>query len=164
MSDTVQPGSVKGNLSSQKLTGYEGRYMTFSLGGELYGTNILKVRELIAMQNVTRVPDTPPYLKGVMNLRGQVIAVLDLRLRLGLPEAERTDQTCIIIVDAGRTPAGMVVDRVQEVVDFPAGSIERAPTFRQQTDEGFILAVGKMKNGLVLLLDTEKVLTIRDEA
>ena len=110
-----------------------GKYLTFALGREGYGIEILKVREIIGYMDITAVPRTPPYVKGVINLRGQVISVIDLRAKFAMPEAERTEETCIIVVEtasAGRKVSiGLVVDKVSEVLNIAEENIEDAPAF-----------------------------------
>jgi purine-binding chemotaxis protein CheW len=139
-----------------------GKYLTFAMGKEEYGLEILKVREIIGYMDITAVPRTPPYVKGVINLRGQVIAVIDLRLRFGMEPAERSDQTCIIVVEirhAGRKLfTGIIVDRVSEVLDIPSEKIEDPPAFGATVDTDFILGMGKIGDSVKILLDIDKVL------
>jgi purine-binding chemotaxis protein CheW len=140
----------------------EGKYLTFALAHEEYGLEILKVREIIGYIDVTAVPQTPPYVKGVVNLRGQVIPVIDLRTKFGMETAEVTDETCIIVVEiahAGRKfNTGIIVDRVQEVLDIAGGQIEEAPQFGASVNTDFILGMGKVGDSVKILLDIDKVL------
>ena len=140
----------------------EGKYLTFALAQEEYGLEILKVREIIGYIDVTAVPQTPHYVKGVINLRGQVIPVVDLRAKFGMETAEVTDETCIIVVEinqAGRKfSTGIVVDRVQEVLDIAGRDIEDAPSFDSHVDTDFILGMGKVGDAVKILLDIDKVL------
>jgi purine-binding chemotaxis protein CheW len=140
----------------------EGKYLTFALANEEYGLEILKVREIIGYIDVTAVPQTPHYVKGVINLRGQVIPVMDLRAKFGMETTEVTDETCIIVVeiteDNRRFSTGIVVDRVQEVLDIAGESIEEAPQFAAGVDTDFILGMGKIGNSVKILLDIDKVL------
>ncbi len=140
----------------------EGKYLTFALGQEEYGLEILKVREIIGYIDVTAVPQTPHYVKGVINLRGQVIPVIDLRAKFGMETADVTDETCIIVVEINqggrRFSTGIVVDRVQEVLDIPGGSIEEAPQFGAAVDTNFILGMGKVGDSVKILLDIDTVL------
>jgi len=144
-----------------------GKYLTFGLGREEYGLEILKVREIFGYMDITAVPRTPSYIRGVINLRGQVISVIDLRARFDMPAAERTEQTCIIVVEikmeSRRLSIGVVVDRVSEVLNIPADKIEDAPGFGTSVDTSFILGMGKLPSGVKILLDIDKVLT-REEA
>ncbi|HPC96031.1 MAG TPA: chemotaxis protein CheW [Sedimentisphaerales bacterium] len=140
----------------------EGKYLTFALAQEEFGLEILKVREIIGYIDVTAVPQTPSYVKGVINLRGQVIPVVDLRTKFGMETAGITPQTCIIVVEiaqGGRTfSTGITVDRVQEVLDIRGDHIEDAPQFGSSVDTGFILGMAKMGNSVKILLDIDKVL------
>ncbi len=140
----------------------EGKYLTFSLGAEQYGLEILKVREIIGYIEVTAVPQTPHHVKGVINLRGQVIPVIDLRAKFGMETAEVTEQSCIIVVEIAqegrKCSMGIVVDRVQEVLDIAGGSIEDAPRFGTSVNTDFILGMGKVGDAVKILLDIDKVL------
>jgi purine-binding chemotaxis protein CheW len=135
-----------------------GKYLTFSLAGEEYGLEILKVREIIGMMDITAVPRTPSFIKGVINLRGKVIPVVDLRLKFGLAEGTRTDETCTIVVDVGSVEMGIIVDKVSEVLDIPGDDIEDTPSFGTSVDTEFILGMGKAKGKVTILLDISKVL------
>jgi purine-binding chemotaxis protein CheW len=140
----------------------EGKYLTFSLAGEEYGIGILKVREIIGMMTVTPVPQTPEFVKGVINLRGKVIPVIDLRLRFGLEATTYTERTCIIVVeidgDSGSVPMGIVVDAVSEVLNIRGADIENTPTFGVKLNTDFILGMAKTGGGVKILLDIDKVL------
>ena len=146
----------------QAMTDKEGKYLTFALAHEEYGLEILKVREIIGYMNITAVPQTPPYIKGVINLRGQVIPVVDLRAKFGMETAEVTEQSCIIVVEitqSGRKAnTGIVVDRVQEVLDIAGTDIEEAPQFGGSVDTDFILGMAKIGESVKILLDIDKVL------
>jgi purine-binding chemotaxis protein CheW len=135
-----------------------GKYLTFQLADEEYGVEILKVREINGVTNITAVPRMPQYMKGVINLRGSVIPVIDLRLKFGLEEAEHTNQTCIIVVDVGRE-VGIVVDTVSEVLDVKVEDIEPAPAMGGAVDTSFILGMGKVGDDVKILLDIDRVLT-----
>jgi len=140
----------------------EGKYLTFSLASEEYGIGILKIKEIIGMMPITSVPQTPEFIKGVVNLRGKVIPVMDLRLRFGMPAIDYSERTCIIVVEItrnGRTfNTGIVVDRVQEVLDINGQNIEESPQFGSSVDTDFILGMGKVNNSVKILLDINKVL------
>jgi purine-binding chemotaxis protein CheW len=144
----------------------EGKYLTFSLDQQEYGIAILKVREIIGMMPITSVPQTPDYVKGVINLRGKVIPILDCRRKFGIALAEQTDQTCIIVVDvAGAVETlltGIIVDSVCEVMDIKSNDIEDAPNFGSDTDTDFILGMAKINNGVKTLLNIDRVLSISD--
>lgn len=146
-----------------------GKYLTFCLGKEEYGIGILKVREIIGLMDITAVPRTPPYVRGVINLRGQVISVVDLRAKFGMPAVERTDESCIIVVEirgaGGRDlSTGIVVDRVSEVLNIPAESVEDPPAFggASSIDTDFILGMGKVGQAVKILLDIDRVLSPAD--
>jgi len=140
----------------------EGKYLTFSLAGEEYGIGILKVREIIGMMTVTPVPQTPEFVKGVINLRGKVIPVIDLRLRFGLEATAYTERTCIIVAEirseSSALPMGIVVDAVSEVLNIRGADIENTPTFGVKLNTDFILGMAKTGGGVKILLDIDKVL------
>lgn len=141
-----------------------GKYLTFVLAEESYGLEILKVREIIGMMDITSVPMTPNFIHGVINLRGKVIPVIDLRLKFGLDAAEQTEETCIIVVYVGQMEMGIMVDKVSEVLDIAEQEIEDAPSFGATVDTSFILGMGKSSNKVTILLDISKVLTGSDLA
>ena len=129
---------------------------------EEYGLEIIKVREIIGFMEITDVPQTPHHVRGVINLRGQVIPVIDLRAKFGMETTETTDQTCIIVVEIGqgnrKFSTGIVVDRVQEVLDINGKDIEDAPQFGSSVNTDFILGMGKIGDSVKILLDIDKVL------
>jgi len=140
----------------------EGKYLTFALANEEYGLEILKVREIIGYMEITAVPQTPGYVKGVINLRGQVIPVIDLRAKFGMDTTEVTERTCIIVVEICQgdrnISIGVVVDHVSEVLDIADGDIEEAPQFGASVNTDFILGMGKIGESVKILLDIDKVL------
>lgn len=144
----------------------EGKYLTFSLAGEQYGIGILKVREIIGMMPITPVPLAPGFLKGVINLRGKVIPVVDLRRKFGMPEADVTERTCIIVVEvkgsSHRIPMGIVVDAVSEVLNIRASDIEQTPNLGSNIKTDYILGIGKMDGGIKILLDIDRVLNSQE--
>ena len=146
----------------------EGKYLTFSLAGEEYGIGILKVKEIIGMMPVTTVPRTPAFVKGVINLRGKVIPVVDLRLKFGMEEMAYTERTCIIVVEiasqAGPVLIGIVVDSVSEVLNIKGVDIEETPTFGAKLNTDSILGMAKMNGGVKILLDIDKVLSSNETA
>jgi purine-binding chemotaxis protein CheW len=156
----------KTNETPGALPAREGKYLTFALAQEEFGLEILKVREIIGYIDVTAVPQTPPHVKGVVNLRGQVIPVIDLRAKFGMETTEITPQTCIIVVEiaqGGRTfSTGITVDRVQEVLDISGDHIENAPQFGSSVDTSFILGMAKVGDRVKILLDIDKVLAGTD--
>jgi purine-binding chemotaxis protein CheW len=140
----------------------EGKYLTFSLAGEEYGIGILKVKEIIGMMPITTVPRTPDFVKGVINLRGKVIPVVDLRRKFGMEEIGYTERTCIIVMEiagqGGSLLMGMVVDAVSEVLNIKAAELEETPGFGTKLDTDYILGMAKMNGGVKILLDINKVL------
>ena len=140
----------------------EGKYLTFALANEEYGLEILKVREIIGYMDITAVPQTPAYVKGVINLRGQVIPVVDLRAKFGMETTDITEETCIIVVEisqGGRSfSTGIVVDQVEEVLDIAGEDIEEAPQFGSAVNTDFILGMGKIGETVKILHDIEMVL------
>jgi len=141
-----------------------GKYMTFQLAREVYGLEILAVREIIGLMEITRMPRTPEFIRGVINLRGKVIPVVDLRIKFGMSAVEATEQTVIIVVqcqvDGRALTMGMLVDLVLEVVTIEAAQIEPPPDLGSATIEGqFIRGVGKTTHGVAFLLDTARILT-----
>ena len=149
-------------LQATGQTEKAGKYLTFVLAQEEYGLEILKVREIIGMMDITAVPRTPQCVKGVINLRGKVIPVVDLRLKFGMPVAEQTAETCIIVVYVGDVEMGILVDKVSEVLDIPGEEIEEAPSFGVNVDTAFILGIGKAGGRVTILLDIGLVLTKED--
>jgi len=155
MGNTMSEG--KGKISRTE------KYLTFNLGGEQYGLEILKVREIIGLMDITKVPRTPEFVRGVINLRGKVIPVIDLRNKFGMEKIEDTDQTCIIVVDmlieAISLQMGIIVDSVSEVLDIEQDDIEDTPSFGTSVSTNFIKGIAKTKGGVKILLNIEEVLT-----
>ncbi|MGE5295278.1 MAG: chemotaxis protein CheW [Solirubrobacterales bacterium] len=139
-----------------------GKYLTFALGHEEFGLEILKVREIIGYMPITAIPQTPSYVKGVINLRGQVIPVVDLRAKFAMDTAVTTSETCIIVVEttqgAGKCNTGIVVDRVRDVLDVLDENIEDSPNFGAGVDTDCILGMGKIGDSVKILLDIDRVL------
>jgi purine-binding chemotaxis protein CheW len=152
--------TLETTAASQNLAG---KHLTFTLHGESYGIAVLKVREIIRLANITPVPQMPAYVRGIINLRGKIIPVIDLRLRFGFGKVESTEQTCIIVVqvkvpDGRLTPMGLVVDGVEEVVNIAAGDIETPPDFGTAVDTSYLAGMGKIKGRVAALLDIDRVL------
>ncbi|MCP4254594.1 MAG: chemotaxis protein CheW [Candidatus Scalindua sp.] len=137
----------------------DGKFLTFVLGDEIYGIEILKAREIIGLMEITTVPQTPDYMKGVINLRGKVIPVIDLRMKFSMQENEHTKETCVIVVVVNDTSIGLIVDRVSEVADIDGAEIEDAPNFGQGIDSSFIMGLGKVKEKIIILLDIGAVIS-----
>ena len=146
----------------------EGKYLTFALANEEYGLEIMKVREIFGYMDITAVPRTPAYVKGVINLRGQVIPVIDLRAKFGMETTDVTEETCIIVVEITqgdhKFDTGIVVDHVQEVLDIAGEDIEESPQFDSSVNTEFILGMGKIGDSVKILLDIDKVLNSDDLA
>lgn len=140
----------------------EGKYLTFVLCEEEYGLEILKVREIIGILDITPVPQTPEFVKGVINLRGKVIPVVDLRLKFGMPPTDYTKETCIIVVDVESLLMGIIVDTVSEVLEIKAEEIEPPPSFGQTVDVKFIMGIGKIKGKVKILLSIDNVLSTEE--
>jgi purine-binding chemotaxis protein CheW len=150
-------------IDAPQIVNRGGKYLTFSLGSEEYGLEILKVREIIGYLDTTAVPHTPAHVKGVINLRGQVTSVIDLRAKLDMPTVARTEQSCIIVVeiniDGRRVCMGIIVDRVLEVLSIAGQQIEDAPDFGMCLATGYILGMAKCGDSVKILLNIDKVLT-----
>lgn len=136
----------------------EGKFLTFSLGSEEYGIEIRYVTEIIGIQKVTDLPDMPHYVKGVINLRGKVIPVIDVRLRFNLDQRDYDERTCIVVVTLDDMAVGIIVDSVSEVMDIPAGEIEPAPKVKKGEASRFISGLGKVENDVKILLDIKHLL------
>ena len=158
-------GIIKGSSQHERDLG--GKYLTFALGDEGYGMEILCVREIIKFTEITHVPRTPPHVRGVINLRGQVISVLDLRSRFDMEPIEATDETCIIVVESSfkgrQLCTGVIVDRVSEVVTIPTDNIQPPVQFGSMVETQYILGLGKLEKQVTILLDVEKILDLQDE-
>ncbi len=140
-----------------------GKYLTFVLGRESYGIKVLKIREIIRFTDITPVPQMPEYVRGVINLRGKIIPVIDLRIRFGLAAKEPTEQTCIVVVRLESpsgvcTQTGLIVDAVEEVTQIAAGDIEAALDFGSQAQTDYILGMAKIKGTVKGLLDIDQIL------
>ncbi|MBN1381526.1 MAG: purine-binding chemotaxis protein CheW [Deltaproteobacteria bacterium] len=147
----------------KSMVNREGKYLTFTLASEEYGIGILKVKEIIGMMSITTVPQTAGYVKGVINLRGKVIPVVDLRLKFGIEAMDYTERTCIIVVEITNVDKtimmGIVVDSVSEVLNIRAGDIEDTPNFGSNVSTDYILGMAKIGGGVKILLDIDKILS-----
>lgn len=140
----------------------QGKYLTFRLAREDYGIEIRHVTEIIGIQKITELPDMPDYIKGVVNLRGKVIPVMDVRSRFNLPPRAYDPRTCIVVVNIDNTTTGLVVDEVSEVVDIPALQVEPAPRAGRGNGQGYIQGMGKIGSGVKILLAVERLLFDND--
>jgi purine-binding chemotaxis protein CheW len=143
-----------------------GKYLVFELGKEEFAIGVLTVREIMGIQDITSVPQTPTHFKGVINLRGKIVPVLDLRLKFALPAIEYNGRTCIVVVtltsESGPIQMGIVVDSVVEVLNLAESDIENAPAFGDGADTGYLLGMAKVKGRVKMLLDIDKVINAQD--
>ena len=148
---------------AREKTNRTGKYLTFFLSNESYGVDVLKVREIIRFLKITPVPQMPAYVKGVINLRGKVLPVIDLRLKFGLEATEATERTCIVVVrvvSSGHDiTLGMIVDSVEEVINLNESEIEETPEFGAKVDTGYLMGMAKVKGVIKTLLDIDKVVS-----
>ncbi len=149
----------RARINDEVLAAKEGKYLTFVLGHEEYGLEILQVREIIGLMDITAVPKVPEYVKGVINLRGKIIPVIDLRLKFGMEKINYTNETCIIVLNVADMLMGIVVDRVSEVLDISQDRIEPTPKFGTSVHTDFITGIGKVGDKVKILLNIERVLT-----
>ena len=137
------------------------QYLTFKLADEVFALDVAKVREILELTNITKVPQTPDFMRGVINLRGSVVPVIDMRLKFGMSETEQTVNTCIIVaeinMDGDTTVLGALADSVQEVVEMGPESIEAAPHIGTRLNTDFIKGMGKVDSRFVMILDIDKV-------
>ena len=134
------------------------KFLTFRIAEEDYGIDIRHVTEIIGIQKITEVPDMPNFIKGVINLRGKVIPVMDVRARFKLSSREYDERTCIVVVNINDRATGLVVDRVNEVADIPAAQVEPAPSGGQKASGNYILGLGKIGDSVKILLDVSRLL------
>lgn len=136
-----------------------GKFLTFFLANEEYGIEILRVQEIIGLLPITRVPRTPDFIRGVINLRGRVIPIVDLRLKFGMEAVEATNETCIVVVQIQGVQTGLVVDRVSEVLDISESDVEDSPNFGDEVNIEYLLGIAKTGGRVRLLLDIDRVLS-----
>jgi purine-binding chemotaxis protein CheW len=149
-------------ITAARAKNRTGKYLTFSLSNESYGVDVLKVREIIRFLKITPVPQMPAYVKGVINLRGRVLPVIDLRLKFGLEATEPTERTCIVVVriltGGHDITLGMIVDSVEEVINLNESEIEETPEFGAKVDTAYLMGMAKVKGAIKTLLDIDKVI------
>jgi purine-binding chemotaxis protein CheW len=143
----------------EKTKSAGGKFLTFFLAGEEYGIEILSVHEIIGMMPITSVPGTPDYILGIVNLRGKIIPIIDLRRKFGMEAKARTAETCIIVVNVQGVEVGIVVDRVSEVLNIAAGEIEPPPSFGKDVNTDYILGIGKSQSKVKILLNIDRVIS-----
>lgn len=152
-SDAARGGLNRDDLPELENDGIDQMYLTFSLEEESYGVPITMVTEIVGMQRVMSVPDVPRYIKGVINLRGKVIPLLDVRIRFSMPERPYDDRTVVIVLDVDNAPVGLIVDGVSEVVDIPAEKIDRAASFTGNDTGNVVSGLGHLEERVAILLD-----------
>lgn len=157
---TAEP--ARAEARSKPATARGGKFLTFFLDVEEYGIEILKVQEIIGVMAITPVPRTPDFIRGVVNLRGKIIPIVDIRLKLAMAAMPQTEETCIIVVKARGIEMGIIVDKVSEVADIASGEIQDAPSFGENVNTDYILGIGKSEGKVRLLLDIDRVLSARD--
>ncbi len=166
MTTTTQTTVLQENADKNRTIA--GKYLTFCLGEEEYGIGILKVVEIIKVMDITSVPRTPEFVRGVINLRGRIIPVIDLRCKFEMASQEDTEKTCVIVVQvqagASQVTMGTIVDEVSEVLEIGTDQIEDTPTFGAAIDTDFILGIGKVGEKVVMLLDVDRVLSTDEMA
>jgi purine-binding chemotaxis protein CheW len=134
------------------------KYLTFRLAGEDYGLEVRVITEIVTMQKITEVPDLPAFVRGVINLRGQVIPVIDLRMRFGLEARPYDDRTCMVVSRVDDSPVGLVVDAVNETCDIPASSVSTPPQIAKGAASRFVQGLGRVDDKVVILLNADKLL------
>lgn len=160
MNETTQ--TVGTSAKDEKATTTYDKFLTFKLGAESFGIAVIRIREIIQNQKITSVPQMPDYVKGVINLRGKVIPVIDMRVKFGLGCDETTDRTCIIVVqvdspEKGQTLVGLIVDAVEEVANIADSQVEEKPDLGGQIDNHYILGIAKIESAVKTLLDIDKI-------
>ena len=154
------------SVSAPQTDPRAGKYLTFHLANEEFGIRVLKVREIMGLQEITAVPQTPAHIRGVINLRGKVIPVVDLRLKFGLESAEYSQRTCIIVTqvkgESSQVLMGIIVDGVSEVLNLTPGEIENTPDFGEEVAAQYLLGMAKVKGKVKILLDIDRVLSAQD--
>ena len=136
----------------------EGQYLSFNIGKELYGIEIRYVTEIVGKQSITEIPEMPDFVKGVINLRGSVIPVIDVRLRFSMQEREYDDRTCVVVVKINESPIGLVVDTVSEVISIAPELISPAPAVSSAKSNRYIQGIGRMEKRVIILLSVDKML------
>ena len=145
------------NQSQQNEGTENGRFLTFALGEEEFGIDIGYVTEIISMQPVFRLPEVPDYIRGIVNLRGKIIPVIDLRLMFKKEAAEDTERTCIIVIDTGYLSVGLIVDKVTEVTSISSENISPPPNIRTSIRKNYIAGIGKGDDRIIILINCERL-------
>lgn len=140
----------------------KGKYLTFDVGEEVYGIEIKHVTEIIGIQPITQVPESHMYIKGIINLRGKIIPVMDVRLKFKKQEIPYNDRTCVVVVDVDNMPIGLIVDKVAEVLDISDENIVPPPENKTGFNSRYVMGIGKVGSDIKLILDCQKLVTIED--
>ncbi len=162
LAESESAATRKNSAIASNTANLGGKFLTFFLAGEEYGIAILKVHEIIGMMAITSVPRTPVFIRGVINLRGKVIPIVDLRLKFDMPAQDQTSETCIIVVHVQGIEIGIVVDRVSEVLNIAGNDIEDPPSFGADVSTDYILGIGKSQGKVKILLDIDRVLSTQE--
>jgi len=152
MADIVEQDSQDQNEDTQK-----GKFLTFCMGNDFYGIEIKYVTEIVGLQPITEIPEMPEYIKGIINLRGKIIPVMDVRLRFRKPFREYNDRTCIVVIEISEVSVGLIVDSVSEVIAIPDEEIVAPPSMAKEGNR-YIKGIGKVGTDVKLLLDSDKLL------
>ncbi|MFW6365481.1 MAG: chemotaxis protein CheW [Spirochaetota bacterium] len=153
---------TKKKTHNEQIDTEENQFVTFLIGGESYGVEVLCVSEILGMTEITPVPNTFNFMKGVINLRGEVVPVVDMRLKFGMNEKEYDSFTVIIIVEVKKRLVGMIVDAVSDVANIPVGSIQNTPHFTTRIETDFIRGIGQLGEQLIIILDVDRILTTEE--
>jgi purine-binding chemotaxis protein CheW len=156
MADIVEQDALDQTEDTQK-----GKFLTFCMGNEFYGIEIKYVTEIIGLQPITEIPEMPEYIQGIINLRGKIIPVMDVRLRFRKPFREYNDRTCIVVIDIQEVSIGLIVDSVSEVISIPEEEIVAPPSMTKEGNR-YIKGIGKVGSNVKLLLDSDKLLNDTD--
>ncbi len=159
LADTQTP---QNELQAEPSDSIDTMYLTFPVGSELYGVSIGVVTEIVGLQRIMSVPDVPHYIKGVINLRGKVIPLMDVRLRFGMPDKAYDDRTVVIVLQVSDAPVGLIVDGVNEVLDIPANQIDRTHSFSGAEGRSLVLGLGRLEDRVAILLNVN--LLVEDDA
>jgi len=152
---------IENGLESEEDT-LKDRYLTFLIDRETYGLELKYVTEIVGIQKITQIPDLPEYIKGIINLRGKIIPVMDIRLRLNKEPKDYNDRTCVIVINISNTSVGLIVDKVSEVVTIPEHDVVDPPGINKTINNRYIKKIGKVENDVKLLIDSEKLLSNDD--
>lgn len=154
--------SVQQEIMEESEDTQHGRYLTFILGEEIFGIEIKYVTEIIGMHQITQLPELPEHIRGIINLRGKIIPVIDMRLRFKKEPIEYNDRTCIVVIDIDDISVGLIVDQVDEVITYEDEDIVPPPDYKSGIQNRFIAAIGRKEENVTLILDSRRLLTEED--